>query len=332
MDERILKWLFDIKLSIEEIDSYFQIHGNDFFKYRQNLMMKRAVERNREIIGEAMNRIITRDSNFEEKITNAKAGNFFSKGYFGITSGFSYTTLANNNPDATSILNNYRYITITTTGPVINTFSNASFLSTGTFDHGNTTDFSVGPTFSLPFNKFSIDLKVPISYFTVKQNGYKLVDSFIDNNGVNYNLNFASAPDIKTSGFAASAQFQLNYCVSNSFALFANTHYTIGTAINTTSNTYKPSIDPLPTGIYDDLHALESGTQVTSAKSTNWQNIGFNVGLTFYFKKNDMAINTKGVGANDKVIQPNGATNPVPPTNDQQKTKTKKRGKKRGKN
>jgi len=73
MDERILKWLFDIKLSIEEIDSYFESHGDDFFKYRQNLMMKRAVERNLEIIGEAMNRIITRDSSFEEKITNAKA-------------------------------------------------------------------------------------------------------------------------------------------------------------------------------------------------------------------------------------------------------------------
>ena len=44
MDERILKWLFDIKLSIEEIDSYYQNHENDFFRYRQNLMMKRAVK------------------------------------------------------------------------------------------------------------------------------------------------------------------------------------------------------------------------------------------------------------------------------------------------
>lgn len=73
MDERILKWLFDIKLSIAEIDSYAEIHENDFFKYRQNLMLKRAVERNLEIIGEAINRIITRDLSYEEKITNAKA-------------------------------------------------------------------------------------------------------------------------------------------------------------------------------------------------------------------------------------------------------------------
>ena len=72
MDERILKWLFDIKMAIEEIDGYFQTQEKDFFKYRQNLMLKRAVERNLEIIGEAMNRIITRDSSFEQKITNAK--------------------------------------------------------------------------------------------------------------------------------------------------------------------------------------------------------------------------------------------------------------------
>ena len=73
MDERILKWLFDVKMAIDEIDSYFTTEQKDFFKYRNNLMLKRAVERDLEIIGEAMNRIITRDINFETTITNAKA-------------------------------------------------------------------------------------------------------------------------------------------------------------------------------------------------------------------------------------------------------------------
>jgi len=36
-------------------------------------MLKRAVERNLEIIGEAVNRIITRDKSFTEKISNEKA-------------------------------------------------------------------------------------------------------------------------------------------------------------------------------------------------------------------------------------------------------------------
>ena len=73
MDERILKWLYDIKMCIDEIDSFFEEEGKDFFKYRNNLMRKRAVERNLEIIGEAVNRIITRDNLFIEKISNAKA-------------------------------------------------------------------------------------------------------------------------------------------------------------------------------------------------------------------------------------------------------------------
>ena len=73
MDERILKWLFDIKMSIDEINSYFEKEEKDFFKYRNNLMLKRAVERNLEIIREAINRIVTREISFKNKITNAKA-------------------------------------------------------------------------------------------------------------------------------------------------------------------------------------------------------------------------------------------------------------------
>ena len=73
MDQRILKWLFDIKIAIDEIDTFFNNEEKDFFKYRTNVMLKRAVERNLEIIGEAVNRIITRDNLFTEKISNAKA-------------------------------------------------------------------------------------------------------------------------------------------------------------------------------------------------------------------------------------------------------------------
>jgi uncharacterized protein with HEPN domain len=73
MDERILKWLFDVKMAIDEIDSYFVNEQKDFFKYRKNVMLKRAIEINLEIIGEAINRIITRDATFDNKITNAKA-------------------------------------------------------------------------------------------------------------------------------------------------------------------------------------------------------------------------------------------------------------------
>jgi uncharacterized protein with HEPN domain len=73
MDERILKWLYDVKLSIEEIEGYFNKEEKNFFYYKNNLMLKRAVERNLEIIGEAVNRIITRDKSQIERISKAKA-------------------------------------------------------------------------------------------------------------------------------------------------------------------------------------------------------------------------------------------------------------------
>lgn len=73
MDERILKWLYDVKLAIDEIDNFFYENPKDFFKYQQNIILKRAIERNLEIIGEAINRIIKRDETFTEKISEAKA-------------------------------------------------------------------------------------------------------------------------------------------------------------------------------------------------------------------------------------------------------------------
>jgi uncharacterized protein with HEPN domain len=72
MDERILKWLFDIKFAIDEIDSYFENEERNFFEYRRNTMLKRAVERELEIIGEAVNRIVSRDTIFLEKIQMQK--------------------------------------------------------------------------------------------------------------------------------------------------------------------------------------------------------------------------------------------------------------------
>ena len=73
MDERILKWLYDIKISIDEIDGYFEGQERNFFIYRENVMLKRAIERNFEIIGEAINRIIKKDNSLESRITNAKS-------------------------------------------------------------------------------------------------------------------------------------------------------------------------------------------------------------------------------------------------------------------
>ncbi len=70
MEEKIKKWLFDIQSAIEEIDSYFENKKKNFADYKNDLILKRAIERDLAIIGEAVNRIL--NVNPEIKIENAK--------------------------------------------------------------------------------------------------------------------------------------------------------------------------------------------------------------------------------------------------------------------
>jgi uncharacterized protein with HEPN domain len=70
MDEDIKAWLFDILKSINEIESYYLETPKLFEMYQNDLRTKRAVERNIEIIGEAMNRILKSESKI--KISNSR--------------------------------------------------------------------------------------------------------------------------------------------------------------------------------------------------------------------------------------------------------------------
>ena len=63
MDIKIKTWLLDIQQSIEEIDEFLGEERN-FLNYQKDLKTKKAVERNLEIIGEAVNRILKADSSF----------------------------------------------------------------------------------------------------------------------------------------------------------------------------------------------------------------------------------------------------------------------------
>ena len=70
MTERQLKLLYDIKLAIDEVESYFNFESRTYDNYKRNTLLKRAIERNLEIIGEALNRILKDDLSFP--IENAR--------------------------------------------------------------------------------------------------------------------------------------------------------------------------------------------------------------------------------------------------------------------
>ena len=70
MDNKINTWLYDILNSIDEIESFFEGKTMNFLEYQKDVKTKRAVERNIEIIGEAVNRILKEKPDF--KIENSR--------------------------------------------------------------------------------------------------------------------------------------------------------------------------------------------------------------------------------------------------------------------
>lgn len=69
MEKEIKTWLEDIRQSIEEIEEFLPEKRN-FFEFQKDLKTRKAIERNIEIIGEAVHRILK--VNPEIKITNAR--------------------------------------------------------------------------------------------------------------------------------------------------------------------------------------------------------------------------------------------------------------------
>ena len=64
MNKEILKYLYDIKVSVDSIEKYLGSQRN-FSIYKTNKMLRRAIEREFEIIGEALNYIEKIDSNID---------------------------------------------------------------------------------------------------------------------------------------------------------------------------------------------------------------------------------------------------------------------------
>ena len=100
MDNDIKTWLYDILQSIKEVESYYSDRPKKFEEYVSDFRTKRAVERNIEIIGEAVNRIFKRDKDF--KLNNARqiigTRNRIAHGYDKITDDLIWSIIINSLP------------------------------------------------------------------------------------------------------------------------------------------------------------------------------------------------------------------------------------------
>ena len=70
MEIEVKSWLYDILNAIVEIESFFNDTPREFEKFQKDLKTKRAIERNIEIIGEAMNKLLQLDEKIN--ISNAR--------------------------------------------------------------------------------------------------------------------------------------------------------------------------------------------------------------------------------------------------------------------
>ena len=100
MDENINKHLHDILDAIYEIESFFGEKPKYFNEFCNDLCLRRAVERDIEIIGEAMNRILKEDRNIA--ITNSRkivdARNYIIHGYDSLSADILWSIVINHLP------------------------------------------------------------------------------------------------------------------------------------------------------------------------------------------------------------------------------------------
>jgi len=98
MTDKVRKYLFDILESAESIEKY--IENIDFFQYQKNKMIRRAVEREFEIIGEATKALLKLDEKIklssEKRIIGMR--NRAIHGYDKIDDGIVWGTIKNHLP------------------------------------------------------------------------------------------------------------------------------------------------------------------------------------------------------------------------------------------
>ena len=100
MDEYILTYLQDILDAIEELDGYFCNYPMKYAAFEKDYLRRSAVERKVEIMGEAINRILKKEPDFNlphaKEIINTR--NRIIHGYDSVTPEFLWSLIIKHIP------------------------------------------------------------------------------------------------------------------------------------------------------------------------------------------------------------------------------------------
>lgn len=100
MQPKLLKYILDIESIIQEIEKVKQLTQNNFNTFRSEILYQRAIERDLEIIGEAIRKMIEIDPNIQ--ISSAKniigLRNIISHAYDSVEPELLWGIIQNNIP------------------------------------------------------------------------------------------------------------------------------------------------------------------------------------------------------------------------------------------
>jgi uncharacterized protein with HEPN domain len=100
MEDKLKKYLKDIVIAIDEIELFFDSNPKLYRDFLTNILLRRGIERNIEIIGEAMSRILKELPDLQ--ITNARkivdTRNYVIHGYDSLTPDILWSIVINHLP------------------------------------------------------------------------------------------------------------------------------------------------------------------------------------------------------------------------------------------
>ena len=100
MQLKVLKYLLDIESVIQEIESIKSKTENNFNTFKADIILQRAVERDLEIIGEAIRKIVEEDPNIQISSSKNIIGlrNIISHAYDSVEPEMIWGIIQNNVP------------------------------------------------------------------------------------------------------------------------------------------------------------------------------------------------------------------------------------------
>jgi len=110
MQPKILKYILDIQSVIEEIETIKKLTGNNFNSFNDQIILQRAIERDLEIIGEAVRKILEIEPNIS--ISSAKniigLRNIISHAYDSVEPELLWGIIQHNIPQLSIEINQIR--------------------------------------------------------------------------------------------------------------------------------------------------------------------------------------------------------------------------------